>query len=326
MLTLPDGRILFATGDGLPFGLEGRAAAQDPASHLSKLLLIDPTTGSVEVAAMGVRNIQHLTFANDDGDDFVCFGDIGGVTAEELNCIGLEDLLNTDVIENFGWGRNPDGFAREGTCYISPGVAFGGGEPAVDGTAPVPEAGFIQPLAQYDRVDPFGGVAVTGPVVSSESFTTITSLFSDLSSGQPYAITDSLSSSNVIVKRVNLIDGDGNSVGTFQALADVPRGAARFFQFPNGVAGVQLEATGDIYELWQVASASPVDGEQQQSDSSGTASTVTVPIIVGAVVVVLLFATVVTVRARRATTVSPQKGDLELADVVAPDTITVAEF
>ena len=45
MLTLPDGRVLFATGDALPFGLDGRAAPQDPAEHVSKLLIIDPDDG-----------------------------------------------------------------------------------------------------------------------------------------------------------------------------------------------------------------------------------------------------------------------------------------
>ena len=49
MLTLRDGRVLFATGDALYFGNEGRAAAQDVNEIPSKLLIIHPRDGSIEV-------------------------------------------------------------------------------------------------------------------------------------------------------------------------------------------------------------------------------------------------------------------------------------
>ena len=108
-VTLPDGRLALALGDGLPFGAEGRAAAQDPASHLSSILLVSPD-GSIEVAAKGVRNVQHMEISPDGTT--VLFGDIGGVTAEEVNAVGVAELTDTSETENFGWGRNPDGLAR----------------------------------------------------------------------------------------------------------------------------------------------------------------------------------------------------------------------
>jgi len=97
MLTLDDGRVLFATGDALPFGAEGRAAAQDPNEYVSKLLIINPDDGSIEVAAQGIRNVQHVEFVLNDASEssVVSFADIGGVTAEEVNFVSVEDLLDT---------------------------------------------------------------------------------------------------------------------------------------------------------------------------------------------------------------------------------------
>ncbi len=253
MLTLPDGRVLFATGDALPFGAEGRAAAQDPGEIVSKLLIIDPDDGSIEVAAQGVRNVQHMEYVDDDSSGVVVgFGDIGGVTAEEINYVPLDDLLDTASIENFGWGRNADGLAREGTFYVAPGLPLVfGTEPPVDGFAPSPEAGFIQPQAQYGRNDPNGGVAVSGPVTSTDSFSSITGLFSDLASGIVYATMASLDVTAAPVFKVNLVDDDGNELDSLQDLAG-GRADPRFFRFPDGTAGVLLEATGDLYRLTQV--------------------------------------------------------------------------
>ncbi len=255
MLTLPDGRVLFATGDALPFGAEGRAAAQDPEEFMSKLLIIDPNNGAVEVAAVGVRNVQHMEYVlNDDGEAIaVSFADIGGVTAEEINYISLDDLMDTSVIENFGWGRHAaDGLAREGTFYVSEGLPLGGEEPAVVGQAPSPEAGFIQPQAQYGRNDPNGGVAGSGPVTSQVSFSKITAAFSDLASGILYATIDPIFKTNVPILKVNLIDENGTKLEALQDLAGVMRGDPRFFRFPDGSAGVILEATGSFYRLTEV--------------------------------------------------------------------------
>lgn len=258
MVTLRDGRILFATGDALSFGAEGRAAAQDPNEHVSKLLIIDPEDGSMEVAAQGIRNVQHLQFvlSYDPYDVVLGFADIGGVTAEEVNYVPLEDLIDTTEIENFGWGRNPDGLAREGTFYVGEGVPLvSDTEPPVEGVAPSPEAGFIQPHAQYGRNDPNGGVAVSGPVTSMLSFMTITGLFSDLSSGILYATVDPITETNVPVLKVNLVDENGTPLNALQDLVGVPRPDPRFFRFPNGEAGVLIEATGDFFKLTEIDNA-----------------------------------------------------------------------
>ena len=134
----------------------------------------------------------------------VGFADIGGITAEEVNYVPLADLLDTSTIENFGWGRNPDGLAREGTFYIGPGVPLVfSTEPPTEGVSPSPEPGFMQPLAQYGRNDPNGGFAVSGPVSSEESFNAITTLFGDLSKGIVYATTAPITDTNATVFRVN---------------------------------------------------------------------------------------------------------------------------
>eukprot|EP00956_Cyclotella_meneghiniana_P034084 scaffold101435_cov54-Cyclotella_meneghiniana.AAC.3 len=58
-----------------------------------------------------------------NGNTRLAFMEIGGVTAEEVNSYDLADLNNTDDgLANFGWGRNTDGFAREGTFYVEDGI------------------------------------------------------------------------------------------------------------------------------------------------------------------------------------------------------------
>lgn len=250
MLTLPNGRLLYATGDSLPFGTEGRGPAQDLAEVVSKLLLVDPATGGIEVAAQGVRNVQHLQFVP-GAETLVAFADIGGTTAEEVNYVSLASLLDTSFIENFGWGRNPDGLAREGTFYVQPGIAVVANQPAVDSASPSPEAGFIQPQAQYGRNDPNGGFAVSGPVVAPASFSNLSSVFADLSTGVLYGTTASLNATDAPVYKINIVDGDGNVYGTLSEVAG-GRADPRMFLFPDGTAGVLFERTGDFYRMTQV--------------------------------------------------------------------------
>ena len=254
MLTVARGKVLFSAGDGLTFGADGRAAPQDAGEHVGKWLLIDPRDGSFSVAALGIRNSQHIEFARIRGlrKPLLLFSDIGGVTAEEINVASVRALLDTSQPENYGWGRNPDGNAREGTFYIQPGLPVAVGEPQVDAFAPSPEPGFVQPHAQYGRNDPSGGVAVTGPVTSTRSFRKIKTLFSDLESGVMYATIDPPSTTVAPVYRVNLVDENGAPLADLRALNDGERVDPRFFRFPDGSAGVLLEATGTYYRLREV--------------------------------------------------------------------------
>ena len=136
--------MLFATGDNGDAGEDGRQYAQDPANHLSKILRIDPSTSVVTLLAVGVRNVQRLFVNPNGGDPRLEFADLGGAIAEEFNSVRLADLLAAPV-ENFGWGRSAgDNLAREGTFYIDPAGA-------ATGAAPTPEAGFVQPVAQFGR-------------------------------------------------------------------------------------------------------------------------------------------------------------------------------
>jgi hypothetical protein len=239
LAVLSDGSVLCAIGDNGDAGEDGRSYAQDPSNHLSKILRINPSNGSVAVVALGVRNVQRLALYGTGAVARVDFADIGGYAAEELNSILVSTLLDGST-HNFGWGRNSnDGKAREGTLYID----FNG--TAYD-SAPVPEASFLQPVGQFGR-EGATFVAASGPVSSAQSFTRITSLFGDLVSGSVYATTGALTQGGQTVFRVNLLDSQMQPV-TLAMLAG-GRPDVRFFNFPDGTAGVLLERTGAFYRL-----------------------------------------------------------------------------
>jgi hypothetical protein len=243
-LTLEGDTLLFSTGDNGDSGEDGRQYAQDAANHLGKIVLINVSTGATEIAAVGVRNIQRLVVDANAGDPHLVAADIGGLVAEEIDAIPLGDLLWGGTARNGGWGRNAvDAKAREGTFYIDVnGVAVG--------SAPVPEAGFVQPIAQFGR-ERAELVAVTGPVTSADSFRKIRYLVGDLVSGSVYALTAGPATASQSVYRVTLIDS-ASRVTSLQTLAGGGRPDPRFFNFPDGSAGVLLEATGDFYRLTEV--------------------------------------------------------------------------
>ncbi|PWJ22006.1 hypothetical protein [Jannaschia seohaensis] len=258
LLGLDGGDVLFAIGDGLLFGTDGRAAPQDDSSHLSKILRIDATTGAAQVVAKGLRNTQRLTWT-DASKTAVAMSDIGAATAEEINVVPLADLLDTTVIENFGWGRNADGLAREGTFYIAPGAPGVTGAPDAVGEAPPGEAGFLQPYAQFGRED-LTFAAVSGPVFSASSFDGIAALFGDLVSGRVYAtLADPFwVVGQVDVFRVNLQDESGAPTSLFELGARNGRVDPRFFNFADGGAGVLLEGAGRAFRLTEVRTAVPL--------------------------------------------------------------------
>ncbi len=240
---LDDGSILLAVGDNGAPSEDGRTFAQDNVSHLSKIVRIDPQTGDWTILAKGIRNVQRLEVSQRDENSYLDFVDIGSDIAQELNRVLLSDLLDSATIENFGWGRNAaDGRAREGTFYIDPSGN------AVD-EAPVGEAGFSRPLAQWGR-ETQTHVAATGPVGSSISFRNIDILFGDLVSGTVYTVRDTTAGIAPDVLRVNLLD-DGLQATNLTELAG-GRPDPRFFKFPDGSAGVLLERSGDLYGMAEI--------------------------------------------------------------------------
>lgn len=93
--------------------------------------------------------------------------------------------------------------------------------------------------------------AVTGPVSSRASFTRITFLVADLVGGLVYAIASPPSVLSQPVYHVALVDSNGQSV-TLKELSRSDRADSRFFEFPDGAAGVLLEHTGAFYRLTEV--------------------------------------------------------------------------
>jgi hypothetical protein len=243
LTVLDDGSVLFSPGDNGDSYEDGRDYSQNPANHLAKIVKVQVSDGSTRVVAAGVRACQRLVIYHTDGDARLDFVDPGGWVSDELNSIGVTDLIGARVMLNFGWGRSPiDGRSREGSFYIDNlGNAVG--------PAPV-EPGFQQPIAEVGRegTEPF---AISGPVSSTQTFSTITSLFGDLVSGSVYAVTGPLSTARQSVYRVNLVDSRMQTI-TLKELTGGQRPDPRFFNFPDGSAGVLLERTGDFYRLTQV--------------------------------------------------------------------------
>ena len=249
LLVLDDGTLLATTGDNGDAFEDGRQYPQDPLNHLGKILRIDPFNQTATVVALGVRNVQRLFLDPNNGDPRLEFIDIGGSIAEELNTISLFDLLAPATLPNFGWGRNAaDQRAREGTFYIDQGGA-------TVGTAPQPEPGFLQPVAQFGR-EGATLVGASGPIGGSiPSFSQLTSLFSDLVSGRLYGTTAGGSTSQQTVYEVSIADASGQQI-TLAGLAG-GRPDPRMFLFPDGTAGVLLEKTGDFFRVTELTTDTP---------------------------------------------------------------------
>ena len=221
--------------------------SENPANHLAKIVRIDPATGATTVLAVGVRNCQRLTLDTFDDGPRVSFVDPGGWVSEEIDSIRLADLVDAASPHppvNFGWGRSAaDGRSREGMLFIDHvGNSIG--------RVPAGEPGFIAPVAEFGR-EAAKVFAVSGPVSSRASFTRLTFLVADLVGGLVYGITGPPSVLGQPVYHVALVDGSGQTV-TLKDLSKADRGDARFFTFPDGVAGVLLEHTGAFYRLTEV--------------------------------------------------------------------------
>jgi len=203
LVVLGDGSLLYGIGDTGYASQYGGVYPQDGTNHLGKILHVNPADGTWSVAAKGVRNPQRFAVYQAGGEAYLTFVDIGARLAEELDAIKISTLLDPATVKNFGWGINPDGKNREGTFYID-------GSGNAVGIAPTPEPGFLQPTAQWGR-EQAAFVAGSGPVRSTASFTSIASLFGNLTDGTVMATTGGIASVDQAVLRVNLYNGPPKS-------------------------------------------------------------------------------------------------------------------
>src|SRR5205823_2123144 len=144
---------------------------------------------------------------------------------------------------NFGWGRNRvDGKSREGTFVID---ALGNSSAKV-----LPgELSLVEPVAEFGR-EHSEPIAVSGPV-RSDTFSRIALLFGDLVSGRLFATIGPPALKRQEVLRVAIVDGNGQLV-TLKSMTKNERPDPRFFNFPDGSAGVLLERTGEFYRVSEV--------------------------------------------------------------------------
>jgi hypothetical protein len=189
---------------------------------------------------VGVRAAQRLVVYGEGADARLSFVDPGGWVAEELNSVRVSDLLSAPTPLNFGWGRTADGRAREGGFFIDKVGSS-------TGLAPTDEAGFVAPVAEFGR-ERAAFVAISGPVTAAALLPRITMLFGDLVNGEVFAVTKPLGEARQRVYRVALRTSDGKPA-TLKELAGGERPDPRFFNFPDGTAGLLLERTGDFWRI-----------------------------------------------------------------------------
>ena len=131
----PDGLLYVGMGDGGSGG-DPENRAQDPQSWLGKLLTVDPATGGVRVAGIGLRNPWRFSFDRATGDLWI--GDVGQGDWEEVDHVARGTLPR-----NFGWS------AYEGLAPFK--------ETPVDRSAPL-----TPPVAVYSHAQ---GCSITGGIV-----------------------------------------------------------------------------------------------------------------------------------------------------------------
>jgi len=255
------GKVLWSTGDCLLFGFDGNYAPQMDDQSCGKILLIDSTErGSFEIAAKGVRNSQQMSVKE---DTTLVFMDIGGVTAEEVNAVSMEDILDTSTIENFGWGRNQiDGKTREGTFYVAPGTGgVLGGNPACESPISSPEEGYTLPWIQFGRTPEDFYYGISSYVISDKSFDKLKLVWTEFNTGHVLGTTESYNSSKPSKGyKIKLFDADmapldmGFNDLVKKELGEVGfyRGDPRLFHYPDGTAGVFIERTGAFYKITEI--------------------------------------------------------------------------
>lgn len=261
--TVADGKILYSTGDMTVFGLDGSYPPQLDFETAGKILLIDPTKkGKFDIVAKGVRNSQQMRVISNPNPnlDFLAFMDIGGVTAEEVNAVPLNEILSTETINNFGWGRSlTDGLAREGTFYVEPGNGLVlGTEPVCMKKVPQPEPGFIGPWIQFGRTADDYFYAISSFAVPSKGVDKLKLIWSEFNTGKILGTDENRTGSSPSTGyKIKVYDSNG--VFLENALNDLlgreiepgftSRGDPRLFHFADGQAGVFVERTGVVYKL-----------------------------------------------------------------------------
>jgi glucose/arabinose dehydrogenase len=132
-----DGRLYVGMGDGGSGG-DPEHRAQNPASHLGKILRLDPAHPGAKpvIVALGVRNPWRFSFDRANGDLWI--GDVGQGTIEEVDHVAwpLQGLLN------FGWNVF-EGRSRFSSNLLGPGH-------------------LVKPVAQYSHQR---GCSITGGYV-----------------------------------------------------------------------------------------------------------------------------------------------------------------
>jgi glucose/arabinose dehydrogenase len=103
----PDGFLYAGTGDGGGAG-DDPDNAQNPNSRLGKLLRIDPSSGSVSVYSIGLRNPYRFSFdlVSDPAEPRIAIGDVGQDRFEEIDYLPFAAANGA----NFGW-NDFEGFA-----------------------------------------------------------------------------------------------------------------------------------------------------------------------------------------------------------------------
>ena len=103
---------------------------------------------------------------------------------------------------------------------------------------------------QYQRVSPR---TYLSPKYENKSFKNISMIYGDLPSGELYGTTAKIDGRDEKLFFLNIVDEDLIPVsGGLLDLVEEQRVDPRFFLFPDGTAGVLLEATGKFYRLTEV--------------------------------------------------------------------------
>jgi len=138
-----DNNILFSTGT-----FRYRDHAQDPASHLGKILSIDKNTALAEVISMGHRNVMGLTYYK--SLDQIWSTEHGPNGGDEINMNQLDNSIDT---KNFGWPVSSYGEHYSASSTNPEGVVLFDKDDKTYLKAPLHKShkdfGFVEPITYF---------------------------------------------------------------------------------------------------------------------------------------------------------------------------------